>query len=184
MNVEFNVPNWWFENQWKILNIFQNCKIDKHLHLRSTFFFTWPPKVQVKRILVAWQYASKLQNITITLDIPISHSKDHPKVKVKRICRAQNSAKNNTRLLHLRSLFLFHKITRRCGQRGYIGMKSKFCLWILCVLTIDHSIYDCCGSSLYFVLTLIHFLISTCKSTLFLAIGKLTICMCEIQVRI
>ena len=44
MNVEFNVPNQWFENNCKILNIFQNSKIDKHLHLRSTFSFKRPPK--------------------------------------------------------------------------------------------------------------------------------------------
>ena len=44
MNVEFNVPNQWFENQWKNLNIFLNSKTDKHLHLRSTFSFIGPPE--------------------------------------------------------------------------------------------------------------------------------------------
>ena len=40
INFEFDVPNQWFENQRKILNIFQNFKTEKHLHLRSTFSFT------------------------------------------------------------------------------------------------------------------------------------------------
>ena len=44
MNVDFNVPNLWFENQCKIINIFRNSKIDKHLHLRSTFSLTGPPE--------------------------------------------------------------------------------------------------------------------------------------------
>ena len=44
LNVEFNVPNWWFENQCKILNIFQNSKNDNHLHLRSTFSFAGVPE--------------------------------------------------------------------------------------------------------------------------------------------
>ena len=44
MNVKFNVPNQWFENNYKIINIFQNSKIDKHLHLIYTFSFKRLPK--------------------------------------------------------------------------------------------------------------------------------------------
>ena len=91
---------WMLNFQINALNINEKLYISFEFP-KITSIYTWyplslsheHPKVQVKRILVAQKYASKLQNIPITLEIPISCSQDHPKVQVKRIRSAQNSAK-------------------------------------------------------------------------------------------
>ena len=81
----------------KSLKMTFTCRIMIQFWFFMTSIYTWDPlshsqdhpKVQVKRILMAWQYASKIQKTYYTWD-PLSLSQDVLKVQVKRILVAHN----------------------------------------------------------------------------------------------